>query len=393
MRSSGIDRRDIAVIAAEVATAVDLAEGPAGVLDVLRAVARHEPIAVRDVSRHAELPVPIVAAICNELRRRNVVDSQRPVRLTESSRSAFAVGGWQDGGRCPTCDGRGIVVPAELEAIGDELDRLAEAMPEAKVELDQTHCTVDTKLRRVMLMAELGLLTKRMVFLGDDDLTSLSVAHALSLTGETPSITVVDVDTDVLAFIAEQARTLGVHIDTVEHDLVKPLPEALLGAFELVFTDPPYTIAGAELFLSRAASALAPQIGHHILFAFGARRPSETVAVQRIIGELGLAVRSLQPNFNDYVGAGILGGTSHMYHLRTTDETAPLIVGEHEGPLYSADGRAAAVRRYQCVQCKHIEPVGPGERYPRIADLKQATCPQCGSEKFRPLSLNERPKR
>ena len=108
LRSAEIDRRDIAAIAAEVAAAVDLAEGPSGVLDIVRAVARHEPAPVRVVSRHAELPVPLVAAVCNELRRRDVVDTARPVRLTESARAALADDRWQDAGRCGTCDGRGI---------------------------------------------------------------------------------------------------------------------------------------------------------------------------------------------------------------------------------------------------------------------------------------------
>jgi hypothetical protein len=31
--------------------------------------------------------------------------------------------------------------------------------------------------------------------------------------------------------------------------------------------------------------------------------------------ELGLEIRSLTRDFNDYVGAGVLGGTNHLYHL------------------------------------------------------------------------------
>ena len=71
---------DVDVVVAEVASAVGLAEGPAGVRDVLRVIAHHEPVAAREVGRLAELPVPIVAAVCNELRKRGVVDRARPVR-------------------------------------------------------------------------------------------------------------------------------------------------------------------------------------------------------------------------------------------------------------------------------------------------------------------------
>ena len=88
-------------VLAEVAAATGLAEGPAGVRDVILAISRTEPVAVRAVSQLAELPVPIVTAICNELRKRGVVDRSRPVRLTEAGREVF--GGGQPGltARCP----------------------------------------------------------------------------------------------------------------------------------------------------------------------------------------------------------------------------------------------------------------------------------------------------
>ena len=49
-------------IVTDVAEAVALAEGEAGVLDVVRAVARGGSGSVRAVSRATELPVPLVSA-------------------------------------------------------------------------------------------------------------------------------------------------------------------------------------------------------------------------------------------------------------------------------------------------------------------------------------------
>lgn len=391
MGAGPIDVRDVNEIAAQVARAVDLAEGAWGVTDVLRAIARHEPVAVRDLSRHVELPVPIVAAIGNELRQRGIVDTQRPVRLTEAGRSAMATEAWLDFGDCPACGGRGIAVPGELADTAARLERIAEAMPGARMELDQAHCTVDTKLRRVMYLSKAGALAKPMIFIGDDDLTSLAVA-LVARRAELPTgpMTVVDVDADLLGYIAAQARELGADIETVHHDAVKPLPEALRERFAVALTDPPYTIAGAELFLSRAVSALQPRPGQHLLFSFGGRRPAETVAVQAAIAGMGLAVRRLVPNFNEYLGAGILGGTSHLYHLRTVDGAAPAIDGDFDGPLYTADNRSAPVRGFRCAACKTVQPVGPGQRFARVGELKAAGCPECGATVFRPLPLSPR---
>lgn len=380
---------------AEVVAATGLAEGSAGVRDILRAIARAEPVPVRDVARAVEIPVPLVAAVCNELRRRGVVDRSQPVRLTPAGRAALGDQTPAAAGRCEHCGGLGWLVPPELAGLAAELDRLAAAVPAARVELDQTHCTVPTKLRRALLLDEIGVLAgKRLLVLGDDDLTSLAVGLYAARGGRAAGlaeVTVLDVDRDLLGFIAGAAADLGVPVRALEHDARQPLPAELRGAFDIVCTDPPYTVAGAELFLSRAVSALRPAAGGHVLFSFGARRPDETLRTQALIAGMGLAVRALTPNFNDYVGAGILAGHSHLYHLRSTDAAAPAVEGEHTGPLYTADTRVAVARPYRCASCRAVHRVGPGEQWARIADLQAAGCPACAGTVFRPLPRQQPP--
>jgi len=384
---------DVDVVVAEVALAVGLAEGPAGVRDVLRVIAHHEPVAAREVGRLAELPVPIVAAVCNELRKRGVVDRARPVRLTPAGRAGLAMpaaGRPGISGECPGCGGTGVAVPPGLAALAGELERAAAGMPAAKLELDQTHCTVDTKIRRVLRMHEAGALAgQRVIVLGDDDLISLAIAAfaALPAAAAPRRLAVVDCDPDLLGYLGERAAAGRVPVELVEHDLRQPLPAGLLGAFDVACTDPPYTAAGAELFLSRAVAALAGGAGRHVFFSFGARRPDETLRTQRLIADLGLTVRSLVPGFNSYTGAGILAGTSHLYHLRTTEGARPAITGAHAGPLYTAETRAAATRPYRCAGCGAVHQVGPGARWSAIAQLKAAGCPDCGGTVLRPMAL------
>jgi hypothetical protein len=200
-------------------------------------------------------------------------------------------------------------------------------------------------------------------------------------------LAVVDADADVLKWAGEQIAGTGVEAELVRHDLREPLPAALAGGFDVVATDPPYTVAGARLFLSRAVQALAPAPGRHVFFSFGARRPDETVAVQQAIATMGLAVRSLSAGFNEYLGAGVLAGTSNLYHLRSTAAAAPVIDGRYDGPLYTADSRVAATRPYRCAACRAVHEVGPGSRWPQIANLQAAGCPECGGTTFRPMPL------
>ena len=385
---------DIAMIAAEVAAAVGLAEGESGVLDILLAVARNEPVATSQIGRTAELPVPIVTAVCNELRKRGVIDKTRPVRLTATAREVLAAeSGGQLDPQCPCCAGLGLRIPDELAALNEALEADAAGAPQARMELDQTHCTVHTKIRRVLKLHQVGALTgRRIVLLGDDDLIAIAIARFAGTLGiGTGRLTVIDTDPDVLGWIGARVAGLGVDVELVKHDLRSPLPGSLTDAFDVACTDPPYTVPGAELFLSRAVSALAGRPGEHVFFSFGPRRPAESLATQRLIAEMGLVVRSVTPGFNSYLGAGILAGTSHLYHLRTSDETAPLIDAEYLGPLYTADARAAQSRPYRCAACGSVYLVGragPGEAAPdwaQIKDLQAAGCPACGGTTFRPM--------
>ena len=412
---------DIDAIVGEVAAAVGLAEGESGVRDVLRAVAKAEPVPTSQVSRTAQLPVPIVTAVCNELRKRGVIDRTRPIRLTDQARDLLTAHSPQLDGTCPYCGGLGLLIPAELKSLTDDLEQVAAGAPQARLELDQTHCTVTTKLHRVLLMHEAGALDgKDILLLGDDDLISVAIAKFAAATGTAgrlKTVTVIDTDPAVLGWIEQQTRDSGVTVRLVEHDLREPLPPDLTESFDVACTDPPYTVAGATLFLSRAVAGLRRQPGQHVFFSFGARRPAQTLDTQRLIADLGLTVRALIPNFNSYVGVGILAGSSNLYHLRSTDETTPLIEAGYAGPLYTADTRPDQTRPYRCATCGAVHVVGtigpadPGDasgaagtgeageaagtgrhapRWATIADLKAAGCPDCGGTTFRPLPRRPR---
>lgn len=378
---------DLDAIAAEVAGVVGLAEGAAGVRDVIRAIAWHEPVAAREISRAAELPVPIVTAVCGELRSRGVLDRSRPARLSDAARLALTATLPRLPLTCPHCEGLGLAIPPELARLSDLLDPAAAGAPPARMELDQAHCTVATKLRRVLRMRQAGALDQASVLLlGDDDLVSVALAlFQREFGGAIRRLTVIDTDPAVLAWIGQRTQDCGLAVETIEHDLREPLPAALTGRFDVACTDPPYTVAGADLFLSRAVAALSAGPGRQIFFSFGARRPEEALATQSVIAGLGLAIRSLTPNFNTYHGAGILAGTSHLYHLRTTANTTVLAQARYDGPLYTADTRPVPRRPYRCAGCEAVHEVGPGASRSSVAELRRAGCPVCGGTTFRPL--------
>ena len=326
----------------DVARDVGLVEGVAGVRAVVDALVRLEPVSTRRLSRAARLPVPIVASICGELRKRDVVAFERPAQLTASGRALFCAERLAiPTCACPHCAGRGVVLPPILAPSVRDVARVARRAPAPRFELDQCHCTVETKLRRVLALHEAdALVRRRVLLLGDDDLVSLAIASVIARFGSGQTLeqlTVVDVDPNVIAFVRRELARAPFPVACLEHDLRSPLPGGLAGAFDTVLTDPPYTAAGARLFLSRAAEALSG--AGTVFFSFGSRRAETTFAVQRDLVRMGFTIQARVPDFNQYVGAGALAGTSDLYRLVASTKPTPLAGETFGGPLYTAEVR------------------------------------------------------
>ena len=351
--------------AEEVASAVQLREGREGVWAVLSTVARLAPVAVREISRATGLPVPVVAAICGELRGHGVLDGTRPARLSDWAAELPAL--------------RPLPASLDLEEIAAELTEIAATAPSVDLAIDQSHCTVETKVRRALyLLRETSLSRSSLLLLGDDDLTSIAVALVAQRYGVAANVTVLDVDERVVEFIEQHAPEADCRV----HDLREPLPDDLRGAFGVVMTDPPYTVEGAALFLARAVSAL--RESGEVLLCFGPKDHADSLELYRRMVSMGLYPRALHRNFSEYLGAGVLGGVSHLHHL-----VAVAAAGERpeqayvDGPIYTG----APARDYECTRCGALRRVGRGARFRSVAELKANGCGDgCESTSFRPRS-------
>jgi predicted methyltransferase len=360
-------QRDLDRAAEEVADSVDLREGKAGVWAVLSTVARLEPVPVRDISRHTGLPVPVVAATCGELRKQGLLDNTRPARLSEMARELP--------------DLRGLPAERDLTDVARRLTAIAAEAPGVDVAIDQSHCTVETKLRRASyVLDETAAARSGLLLLGDDDLTSVAVALVARQFGLSVPLTVLDVDVRVVEFIRSHAP----EVDCRVHDLREPLPDDLLGAFGVAMTDPPYTVDGGALFVARAVSALRPGAGGEVLLCFGPKDHGDSLELHRRLVGMGLYPRSVVRNFNEYVGAGVLGGVSHLHHLVAGSGERPAPAASTPGPIYTGDA-APPARDYECTRCGAVRRVGRGARFATVADLKASGCGGgCESTSFRP---------
>lgn len=361
----------------ELAGKMRLKEGEEAVRRILREIHRRGKVGTKDLARATRLPTPVAAAIRRELEKAGLVARRGGAVLTETGKE------FVEGVLGMVADHRetegSMGIPPVHEPILEKLRDYSSRRPSANPKLDQAHATPETALRRALYMLDGGSLAGRNVlFLGDDDLTSI----AAGLLRVTKGITVVDIDGRLLEVITGVSEEEGLGITCVLHDLRAPLPEELRGAFDTFLTDPPYTLPGLELFLSRGIQALMWRKTSTAYLAYSDKPPLEMLEVHGAINWMGLYVDELIPRFNMYIGAEILGNTTSMFRLVVTGEARPVITGQFHGGIYTGELRRTT-RVYRC-RCGETIEVGSTKELTTIEELKTRGCPSCGiKEGFR----------
>ncbi|WP_316244845.1 bis-aminopropyl spermidine synthase family protein [Paenibacillus senegalensis] len=278
-------------------------------------------------------------------------------------------------------------LPKEARAVLVLLKTIFKDRPTADVRIDQSLCTPETSLRRAILaLQQHALLGKQLLCVGDDDLVSVSIGLLLRslFTDSRHSafrIDVVDMDERILHFIRNIAQEYDLPIKCRRLDLREAWPEELFGQYDAIFTDPPYTLQGMSLFLSRGIQALKKEKGLPVFLSFAHKSPPFMLAMQREFVRMGLTVSANFPRFNVYEGAEMIANQSQMYILRTTDQTEPEHKGAFTGALYTGEVKQT-LRTYHCKQCSRNIYVGKHGEFATIELLKNAGCPRCASDTF-----------
>ncbi len=385
MRAAGVSDQ---AILQEIARATRLREGPPGVLAVLRAVHRAGNLRLQEAARQARLPLPVATAVRRELEKAGLLERKHGLSLTAAGRRFvehdLGMAQIADAG-CPTCAGRGLVIPQDQRALVEQFAAIVARAPAPDVAFDQAPCTPETALLRALAMLQAGALEgRRVLLLGDDDCIAIAIGllgRALERVDLTRGVVAVDVDERWLSFLREAAAVEGLALETLHHDLRQPLPAALDGAFDTVETDPPYTLEGARLFLTRAAEAMAGGAGGQCFFSFAQWPPRQQLQLQQIFVALGFAVQAVRPGFNRYAGAAVLGNVGQLIEL-VQAAPPPEVAAPWGGALYTADVNPRA-RAYICAECGERVALGEHGAPDTIAALKAAGCRVCGGRIFR----------
>lgn len=200
---------------------------------------------------------------------------------------------------------------------------------------DQFTTTVETTAKRAALLDWFGdIAGKRLLFLGDDDFTSVAAAN----TRKASRITVLDVDNRILDTIGDVIINENLEIDLENYDARKVLPATYNQKYDVVFTDPPYTPEGIELFVSRAVKALDTQNQSariYICYGSSDRAKERFLPIYEVFSSSGLMTRWTFDKFNRYQEAESIGSSSSLFILDTTSKTKPLITRNYDKPIYT----------------------------------------------------------
>ncbi|WP_456371652.1 bis-aminopropyl spermidine synthase family protein [Methanocaldococcus sp.] len=372
LKEDDLDKLKYNLILDYISKKVDISEGKRAVEDIIRVIYRYQPISTKKIAQKTKLPLPIVAKVRTILEREKLLKrSEKGAELTEKGLK-FAENvlklKYKKSLTCKTCKGRGIVLDEFFEEILNKVKIWCKKRPVVDTSLDQSFATPETSTYRAALMYERGDLEgKNILFVGDDDLTSLPTA----LTNMAENIVVVDIDERILKLIEKFAEKENVNIKTVKHDLRNPLPEELKEKFDVISTDPPYTVDGLKLFLSRGIEGLGNE---GIAYLSYSHKPiEEWLLIQKAITDMGFVISELIPNFNYYEGSEIIANTTFISRLIGKD-LKPNIGDINK--IYTGLVKPV-IRYYKCLKCGKIYKVG--DKIKKVEDL---VC-ECGSKKFK----------
>jgi len=249
----------------------------------------------------------------------------------------------------------------EQPSSGGLEERIAQAaagLPPSVWSLDHvpaTHASIGDRAR--YLSSRYDLAGNHLVCLGDHDLTGV----ATKLLVPDATVSVVDVDERLLEYLDSVSDRLGLGLRLYAADLRLGLPRAVRQAADVVFTDPPYSVEGIDLFVRRGIEALADRPGASILFCYGtgAHGAEPQLDVQDRIGRLHLVLEALLPGFNRYHGAHAIGAASALWVVRPSRRTRATVAAGEASRVKGTEARIYS--RGKASSESAAAPVLPGE--------------------------------
>jgi hypothetical protein len=149
-----------------------------------------------------------------------------------------------------------------------------------------------------------------------------------ALTGQASEIFVFEIDQRLIDLIETIARENKLGIRVIKQDFRQTMSNEFYGRFDTIFTDPPYTPVGINMFLNKAVNLLNPSLLSRIYLCYGNsdRAREREVEIQKILVDHNLLIKAKIYQFNKYYEAESIGSNSSLYVLDWTPKARTFII-------------------------------------------------------------------
>jgi predicted methyltransferase len=177
------------------------------------------------------------------------------------------------------------------------MNKVIKDRPQSTFIFDQRPVNINTIVSRVAYLIWRGdLQNKKIVLIGDDDLTSI----ALAWTNIAKEITVFDIDERLLELINNISKQYNLKINVVHKDLLKDLPKKYINHYDTFITDPTPTIKPLTLFTNKGLQMLKQEPGKIGYISLYPSHADINIDYQKTISKMYLLISDLIPFFNQY---------------------------------------------------------------------------------------------
>ncbi|NPD89911.1 MAG: bis-aminopropyl spermidine synthase family protein [Asgard group archaeon] len=240
-------------------------------------------------------------------------------------------------------------------------------------ELDQYYITKDSSIKRALLVDPESYHGKRIILIGDMDLTSLFIG----MSSKPKDLAVLDIDRRIPEIVFKMKFDHKIrNIRFINHDFRIRMIAVLKNQFDYVFLEPPMTKEGLELGLSRAVQCAKKDSLSKIFLSFDIKQEKESL-VESLINKMNLEKVEIKEEFNNYDYSTPLGKkNSDLFVLSVKPNSEETIPNHYFGPTYYREC-IKFPQPYRC-KCGENYSIRKDEEFTTINDLEESGCSKCG---------------
>ena len=239
---------------------------------------------------------------------------------------------------------------------------------------DQYYISKTSSIERVLLEHPDDYNGKRIIFLGDMDLSSLP----LGILSKPKDLAVLDIDKRIpeIVFnlkVKQKIRT----IRYVNHDIRVRMILILKNQFDYIFVEPPMTKEGLEVGLTRAVQCANKESPSRIFLSFDSESEKEDI-LEELVNEMNLEIEEKKTDFNSYEYKTPLNKkVSDLYIIKVKPNSKETIANHYYGPMYYRESNSH-LQLYKCKTiCGESFNVGSEGEFNSIDELENKGCPKC----------------